>query len=545
MDLMANGKTALLAFQQALVTTSHNIANVYTEGYTRQEVQFTARVPEGGNTSVGAGVEVSQVRRAYNEYLTAALRYNTSTHGNAEIYESYAADIDRLFANPDTGLTSQLTSFFNAMETVSNDPTSIPNRQIMVGEMDLLANRIREIDTRLDSFQTSTNREISDAVIAVNTLSSQIAEMNTSIERYTQSGANVPNDLYDKRDLLVNQLSKYLRVDVTEQYDGTVNVSAGSGQNLVIGKSFERLGVTNSEYGTGDMRIVYITDGGSVDVTDQLASGMIGGVIEFQKQMLQPAQNEIDRLATIIADTVNTQHQAGFDLDGNAGAAVFTTVTPSVDPSANNTGTANVSAVISDSSQLKANNYVLAYSGGAWKLTRSSDGSEVTMSGTGTALDPFVVEGVTITVDSGVPQNGDKFLLAPSRNSAAFLDSQITDPRKIAASAIAGTVGDNTNAVALAALSNATLVEGSLTLDVVYQNLVTTNGSKASQAIVTLDAQKVMLTEAQTARDEESGVNLDEEAANLLMYQQAYQAAARVMSVADDMFQSLLSAVGR
>jgi len=339
--------------------------------------------------------------------------------------------------------------------------------------------------------------------------------------------------------------------------------------------------------------------------------------------MLDPARNALGRSAVALADAVNAQHRSGMDLNGDLGGDFFTTTTPAVFSNRNNTGSASISADFGDVSQLTTSDYTMRYDGSAWSLTRS-DGSAVAMTGSGTATDPFVADGLTFQV-SGSASAGDSFLIRPTANAAAGTNVAITDVRDIAAASpvaatAAGTntgsgaiggitvtdatdanllqpvaitftsantyqingsgsytftpgtpiaangwslnlsgapepgdtfnvsantsgVGDNTNALALAGIADKAVLDGGTsTLSNAYAQLVSQVGIDAQQATTGLDAQTALLNQSIASQQNVSGVNLDEEAANLVRYQQSYQAAAQVIAVAGTLFDTLLSA---
>ena len=321
------------------------------------------------------------------------------------------------------------------------------------------------------------------------------------------------------------------------------------------------------------------------------------------------------------------QHRAGMDLNGQMGTDFFNIPAPRVNGNANNTGSGTLTASVGDLSRLDGQNVVLKFDGTAWSATRADTGANVPLTGTGTAADPLVVNGVELVV-GGAPANGDRFLLQPTAGAAGGISVAIDDPNRIAAATpvkakaeldnvgtgkvgsvkvtdstnanlltpadiefIDGTqytvngagpftytpgqpinangwslsldgvpaagdkfsVGstgagssDNGNAIALGNIDDAKALNGgTVSLNGAIGGLTTSIGSAARQADYAADAQQVLYDQAQAARDSVSGVNLDGEAANMLRFQQAYQAAAQVISTADTMFQSLLSAVGR
>jgi flagellar hook-associated protein 1 FlgK len=290
------------------------------------------------------------------------------------------------------------------------------------------------------------------------------------------------------------------------------------------------------------VEVAYQTSGGDLVLIGEsgLAGGKLGGLIEFRSKTLEPAQNALGRVAIGLASTFNAQHTAGFDLNGDPGTAFFTVAAPLVTANSNNdtASTAVIGATISDVSALTTSDYRLAYDGStsSYTLTRLSDNTTFSPITSGQTVD-----GVTITL-SGTPAAGDSFLIRPTVNGASGFSVAITDPSLIAAAGAPGAVGDNANALLLGALQTAnTLNGGTTTYQGAYSQIVSQIGNKTRELEVTSSAAGKLLSEATLSLQNESGVNLDEEATNLLRYQQAYQAAGKVMQIASELFDVLLS----
>jgi flagellar hook-associated protein 1 FlgK len=245
-------------------------------------------------------------------------------------------------------------------------------------------------------------------------------------------------------------------------------------------------------------------------------------------------------MAIGLASTFNAQHKNGFDLGGVAGGDFFTAAAPVVGQHGLNTGSAVVGANISSPGALTTSDYRLQFDGTNYTVTRLSDNFAFPPGGL-----PQTVDGVALTLSSGTPDPGDSFLIRPTVNGASGFGVAITDPAKLAAASQAGAVGDNSNALALVALQTTnTLGNGTISYQGAYSQLVSQVGNKTRELEVTSSAAGKLLTEATISLQNESGVNLDEEAANLLRYQQAYQAAGKVMQIASELFDVLLS-IGR
>ena len=543
--------SGLRAFQSALDTTSHNIANVATDGYSRQRVDLVTREAQLlGAGYVGKGVTTAAIQRSYDQFLTNQVTNRTSNTNQFQAYYGIASQLDTTLGNADAGLATVLNDFFNSVQDVASDPTSIPARQVMLSAADNLNARFQSINTQIGDLTNNVNSQLSGVVSEMNTIATSIADINQQIvSAYGAAGGNgAPNDLLDQRDRLVQQLSQYANVTTNEQSDHSLNVYIGTGQPLVLGSTTNTLSAVNNQYDVNARDIAFTSTGITTVVTDQINGGQLGGLLDVKKNVLDPARNQIGKLAVGLANQFNTQHQLGQDLNGNAGGLFFTAVdtsSPAVLPSSNNTtGSGNFSVAVNDVNALQASDYRLNYDGTNFTLTRLSD-NKVVDSGFTTAGLPRAEasEGFTLSL-SGTVSAGDSFLVRPVYYAAGDTGLAISDPSAIAAGTTGSGVGNNGNALALSALQTSKGLDGSTANYMqIYSKMVAFVGEKTHQADSSQKAQKVLLDQAVASRDALSGVNLDEEAANLIKYQQAYQAAAQLISVNDELFQTLLGAV--
>ncbi len=545
--LLGSALSGLQAFQSALSVTGNNISNANTEGYSRQRVELGTRPATfSGAGYTGNGVRIQGIERIFDQFITDQVRDTTSSSAQYETYASLSARVSDLLGNASAGLSSGLENYFNAVQGVATDPASIPARQLMLTEADSLAGRFQNLDARLDSLGNELNGNLAIQVNEINGLTSAIAEINQAIINAGPQDGQQPNDLLDKRDQLVNELSRLVSVRTVKQDDGALNVFVGTGQPLVTGLLNFPLGTRLDTFDAQRLEISISIGASSTVVTDSLTGGELGAMLDFRDQVLVPAKNSMGRIAVTLATEFNQQHRAGTDLDGNAGIDFFSSLAPGVSPATPNGGSATVSASFDTANidQLTTQDYVLGFDGTSWGLTRASDGQSVPMTGAGTAANPFVVDGLSI-VATGAANAGDRFEIRPTRGGASGLSVQLSSARQIAA-ATSAAPGDNRNALSLASLQTSmTMENGTATLQDAYGQLVGEVATRTRSAKLTADAQAALLSQARKSREEVSGVNLDEEAANLLRFQQAYQAVARVISVADETFQSLLAAVGR
>ncbi len=541
-SILSIGQSALAAAQVGLSTTGHNIANAATPGYNRQVVvQNAAQAQSYGFGFMGQGTEISTVKRIYSEFLGSQVRTAQTSKSGLDSYYAQIKQIDNMLADPASGLSPALQGFFSGVQEMASNPSMIPARQAALSSAETLAARFQSLAGRLDEIEQGVNSQITSSVSAINSYAKQIAQLNDAIGRAQGATGQPPNDLLDQRDQLILDLNKEIKTTVVKQGDGGYNVFIGNGQPLVVGVSAFSLTTVASPTDPEKIEVAYQTANGPVVVGNaSLGGGKLGGVLEFRSQTLEPAQNALGRVAIGLASTFNAQHQAGFDLNGNPGTAFFTVATPVVAASSGNdiTSTAAIGATISDVNALTTSDYRLAYDGStsSYTLTRLSDNTTFNPISSGQ-----VVDGLTITL-SGTPAAGDSFLIRPTVNGASGFSVAITDPKLIAAAATTGAVGDNRNALLLGALQTAnTMNGGTTTYQGAYSQIVSEIGNKTRELEVTSSAAGNLLSEANLSLQSESGVNLDEEATNLLRYQQAYQAAGKVMQIASEMFDVLLS----
>lgn len=538
------GTSALNSLQRAISTTGNNIANVNTEGYSRQEVAFASRTPGYvGGHSIGTGVEISSIRRAYDQFLTQDVRSRTSSSAYYDAYASTTSQIDNLMADPATSIASAMDKFFASMEAVANSPSSQPERQVMLSEAQTLANRFNYVDARLSKLAENANEQMVVHVVDINHYTQDIAQLNQQIVRLERTPGGSPNDLLDQRDQAIEALSKLIRVDVRPQEDGSVNVFTDTGHRLVSQSSAANFTLSSAPQPDGPMRIYISGPGGnSTELTDRSLGGQLGAALDVSTNVIDRARREIGLLAIGLTDTFNVQHKSGIDLNLDAGGDFFSSILPVTTPSVLNSGTTTASAAIDD---------VTALTGASYKVEYTDTGITVTNLTTNTSSDvvgtSITVDGVTITVTAFAgAAEGDTFLVEPTGRAAASMAVAITDTADIASANARGNVGDNRNMLSLIALRETNnLKDGTQSVYDIYNNAVAQVAVDTRSAKANAETETSLLRSVVDRRDGITGVNLEEEAANLIRYQQAYQAAAQIITTANDVFDTLLRAASR
>lgn len=624
-NLLATGSSALIAFQRALSTVGHNVANINTPGYSRQRVELEARdATYFGYGYQGNGVQIVDVRRMADSLATSRLLDSGGELARLQQLSTLSSRLDQLFSEKATGISAPWSSFFDSVNALSSNAAGSADRESVLAQANALVTRFRQIDQHLDGLDTEVNAGLTAATGEVNRLAKEIAQLNGQI-----GGSSSPSgDLLDRRDQLISELVAFTGGNAATQDGGLVNVFSAGGQPLVVGATASTLVTVPDPYRPERLQVALETNGQRVTLDKRALGGQIGGLVEFRTTVLDPAMAELGRIATSLAQTFNEGHRAGMDQYGQMGADFFTLPAPRLSSNANNTGNASLTTSVGNVAGLNAQNVLLRFDGAAWVATHPDTGASIPMTGTGTAADPLVVNGIEVVLASGTPAANDRFLLQPTAGAAGNLGVAITDPGRIAAATpvkattdlantgsgklsglkvtdadnagllaptdiefidatqytINGTgpfaytpgqtiayngwsvvldgapaagdtfsVGptganssDNGNAKLLSNLDDARVLNGgTLTLNGAIGGLTTQVGSAARQADYSAQAQQVIHDQAQAARDAVSGVNLDEEAADLMRLQQAYQAASQIIATADTLFQSLLAATRR
>lgn len=539
--LLNTAISGLFSFQQGLTTTGHNIANVNTEGFSRQRVELSTNNSQlFGSGFIGNGVQVSNITRIYDQFLINQVRTTTSAFSELDSFHRLASSVDDFIAEPSISVIPALETFFGAVQELANDPASIPARQVLLSEAETLADRFVIMDKQFAGLTDQVNQNLAGIVADINDFADALAKINQQIVLATNaSGGKPPNDLLDQRDQLLTRLAG--KVDVTTLQQGDeLNIFIGNGQPLVLGNSASRLSLQASPLDPGHLDIVFANPSGSqVVITRQVTGGEMGGTLRFRDEVLEPARRQLGLVAVGVTEEFNRLHRAGFDLLGGTGNDFFKPLEIDVTTASGATLTAVFNVNTQD---LKASDYRLTVdaAGTTFTLTRLSDNQVVGSNGTGA----FSVDGLDISV-SGVIGGGESFLIRPAFGLAGQMGVNITDPSVVAAAA-SPAVGDNEIALQLAGLQDKlTLLGGTATFQETFGQLVAEVGTRTRSAEINRTAQQGLLNQAIEAREAVSGVNLDEEAANLLKYQQAYQAAAQLIVVTNTVFDSLLGAVRR
>lgn len=534
-NILSIGQSALAAAQVGISVTGHNIANASTPGYSRQEiVQSAAQAQDFGFGYLGQGTTVASVKRIYSDLLAKQLNNAQSSSGATSAYAAQMTQIDNMLADPAAGLSPAIQNFFASIQSVASNPGDAASRQAALSSAQALVARFQGLDNRLNEIRDSVNQTLSVTTQLVTSYAKQIAQLNDVISKAVGANKNnPPNDILDQRDKIVSDLSKLVKTDVYSQDDGSYNLFIGNGLPLVIGNKAYGLTTVNASEDTGRLEVAYVSNTVKTLGDSMLPGGTIGGLLQFRTGSLDSVQNQLGQIASVFTQTFNTQHKLGYDATGAIGGNFFNAPTPEVFSNTANSVGSSLTAIITNASALTSSDYRVKYDGSNYSIYRLSDTSVQTFSSL-----PQTLDGITF---NGTMAAGDSFLIEPTRNSASKLSVAITNISKIAAGDAVGGNGNNRNALLLAALQGSnTMNNGTISYENAFGQLVSFVGNKTNELKVNSAAEDALLAQTTAAQQAQSGVNLDEEATNLLRYQQAYQAAGRVMQIASTMFDTLL-----
>lgn len=451
------GKSALFTAQQAITVAGHNIANVNTPGFSRQQVTLSENRPENGSPGqIGTGVHAESIRRSFDAFVEEQLLASRERLGEFTASNSALARLEPLFGDANNlGIGAGLNEFFGALQDVATNPNDLSARTVFLSKATALAGRFNQAATDLTTAQGFLDRQVGQTVTDVNRLTSQIANLNAKIAGAESSGQQA-NDLRDERGVALANLGELIEISSIEDATGQLTVFAGRGHVLVDKEqTYQLVGVPDlSNNGLLDVR--YDAGAGpTTSLSSVIQSGRLKGLLGVRDQTIPSLRASLDTLASEIVTQVNQQHRLGFGLDGST--------------------------------------------------------------------------------------NQDFF--APTGTTASTIAVSLTNVRQIAASSTAaGVPGNSANALALAGLKNTDFASlGTVSFQEYYSTIAGNFGSIAQGVDGNLRAQKVLHDQLTAQRASISGVSMDEELANLLQYQRSFEAASRMIVVADEMFQTILS----
>jgi flagellar hook-associated protein 1 FlgK len=429
--------------QTALSVTGHNIVNANTEGYSRQSViQSTSPSILASGGYVGTGVRIDEVQRHTEKYLVDQVVRDISVLSESDTYLFNVSQVNNLLAADQTNLSKYVNQFFSAINESVNDPGSLIGRQLLVTQSHQLTAGFKAIESRLLAQNEAINTQLLSVTANVTSLAIRVADLNRVISD-ASAGRQQPNDLLDQLDQVVRELSKYVNVSTVNRTEGGLNIFIGQGQPLVMGTSVQTLTAVPGLTDASRYDLVFASPQGNQVVSKLLPGGELGALLRFRNEVLNPAVGAVGMLATAIAFEVNEQNKLGMDLEGSLGGLVFSDVNSTtaakdrVRASFNNALPAdrNLNVTIESISKLENSNYELLVQGASrnYTLVRQSDGKVVSEGILGTTFPQSIkVDGLSLNLEGGSFQTGDRFFIQPTQRGASQMQVQITRPEEFA-----------------------------------------------------------------------------------------------------------------
>ena len=671
-DLLQIGLSGIYSSQASLITTSHNISNVSTEGYSRQTVTVEAQGALKQSTNfIGSGSMVSSIDRAYDQFAFADNVINTSNYAYYQETYTQANQMDLLLSSEGTSATTSVLNMFSSLGSVADNPSQLEARNVFLQDTESMVSQYNTLYERLEVQYNSINADIDNAAGAITELAQSIASLNLQISTVTgSSSGGDANDLLDKRNLAITELSEYVDVSVVAEDNNMVNIFIGSGQGLVVGSTFQSTVSVTGDPDSSRQELALSFNGQISNISGNKLGGQVGAMFESRDNDLVTAMNQLGQSVIGLTYAINEQQKEGTDLNGEVGDNIFNDINSTssmqnrVLSNNDNVGNATLGVSIDDLSELSSDEFELTVE--EYDATTGEIRFSVTNKTTGLSMDSIsgntstdidipgagISANIDMTSVSTAFQEGDEFTLRPTRFGAQEASVEAIDPSKIAAAGpsvlsttesvegstaafrvtgmdsehalyldeestpltieitdstdgvitykviddngnvvtdpdlgllenktitidpltgkaefnVAGVNvemnkgstlvgdkvtlsfnetgdGDNSNVLEINALQNAKIMNGNTgTFQDVYSGMVSEIGAKTANADVAMQSASILKDQSFARIQSVSGVNMDEEAANLLMYQQYYSAAARVITVANEIFNSILEA---
>jgi flagellar hook-associated protein 1 FlgK len=456
--IMSLAGQALLTQQQAISVTSHNIANVNTPGYSRQRLTMATRTPLDSTVGpIGNGVTGTEIERIYDRFLGVQMNNENQSLGQWEAHNKAVEMLEIIFNEADgSGLSPAMSEFWNAWQTLTNNPSGQAERQALITQSQIMASTFNRLDSNLNQSRQDLDFSIIGSVQEINRLSEQIADLNAKIISM-ETGTQSANDYRDQRDLTLSELSKLIDIHMSEDTTGAISVLTANGCPLVAGSMTWQLSTETNASGFQD--VVWVDGSGSTtNITGDISGGKLRGWLQVRDVVIGDYQNRLDSLAQTLINEVNTLHLTGFALDGSGGEVFF-----------NGTAAADI--------EVNAN----------------------------IVADPDLV-------------------------------AAASDPIRVP--------GDNTKAIEITDLQyQLTMSANTATFSDYFSSLIRDVGTEVIKSDSYYDHQAEMVAYLDNYRESISGVSLDEEMINLIKFQNAYTAAAKLITTADELMESVLNMI--
>ncbi|GIB76837.1 flagellar hook-associated protein FlgK [Vibrio cholerae] len=619
-DLLNVGTQSVLTAQRQLNTTGHNISNVNTEGYSRQSViQGTNAPRQYGGETYGMGVHVENVRRSWDQFAVKELNIASTDYAFKRDTEENLDMLSKLLSSvASKKIPENLNEWFDSVKSLADSPNDLGARKVMLEKAKLISQNLNDFHETVRLQKDITNKGLALGVERINQLALEIRDL----QRLMMRVPGPHNDLMDKHEKLVSELSQYTKVTVTQRKHGEgFNIHIGNGHTLVSGTEASQLRVIDGFPDTQQHRLAMVEGKALKAISARDIGGKMEAILDMRDEHIPYLMDEVGRLALSFSHEVNTLQSQGLDLRGNVGSALFTDVNLDVIARSrvvtNSNSKADMAVFIEDVSQLKGGEYSMQYNGSEFVVTLPSGQQTVLPVVKGNVY----VDGLRVEVRNP-PQVGERILVRPTRNGAAAIRLATEDATKIAAQSfeasttfaqgkakfkilqagdvrefevivsptgdqfavtdtkgnillqpqpypptgpvtVLGTTfeltegalpndkftanlvpseGDNGNLRKMINIQTAKRMnDNESTIIDLYHNLNTDVGLKMATMTRLTDVARLEKEAAQSRIASISGVNLDEEAANMMKFQQAYMASSRIIQASNDTFNTILA----
>jgi flagellar hook-associated protein 1 FlgK len=450
------GKRSLLSQQLAMFTSSHNIANVNTPGFSRQRVNMSSalplRLPDG---RIGTGVQVTSVRQLRDGFLDGQFRREYNSLGAWQSQERVLGQIELILSEPnDNTLGDLMGKFWQSWQQLATDPSSAA-RNAVREQGSLLVDAFHQVSRQLDSLENNLNSEIGKQATVLNEIGTQIAALNRQIAG-GELGGDMANDLRDKRNLLIDELSKLAYVQVEESPTGAANIYIGSMEFVNAHEVHRLAAVESTRADKHQTDIVWEYSGAPV----QFFGGEVDALIQARDVWLPETRDALDTLAATLVSQVNALHRQGVTPDGRTGIAFF-------DPRSIDARSIQLHPAIADTSQ-----------------------QSIAVGRTAAESDVDIAQAIADLAELGV------------------------------------------------------MPDGRTSLNGFYDSVVGTIGVRSAEAKEVTDTQTLLVGQLENQRQSVMGASIDEELANMIKYQHAYEAAARVITTMDEAINTVINGMG-
>ncbi|MEW4474405.1 flagellar hook-associated protein FlgK [Vibrio cholerae] len=619
-DLLNVGTQSVLTAQRQLNTTGHNISNVNTEGYSRQSViQGTNAPRQYGGETYGMGVHVENVRRSWDQFAVKELNIASTDYAFKRDTEENLDMLSKLLSSvASKKIPENLNEWFDSVKSLADSPNDLGARKVVLEKAKLISQNLNDFHETVRLQKDITNKGLALGVERINQLALEIRDL----QRLMMRVPGPHNDLMDKHEKLVSELSQYTKVTVTQRKHGEgFNIHIGNGHTLVSGTEASQLRVIDGFPDTQQHRLAMVEGKALKAISARDIGGKMEAILDMRDEHIPYLMDEVGRLALSFSHEVNTLQSQGLDLRGNVGSALFTDVNLDVIARSrvvtNSNSKADMAVFIEDVSQLKGGEYSMQYNGSEFVVTLPSGQQTVLPVVKGNVY----VDGLRVEVRNP-PQVGERILVRPTRNGAAAIRLATEDATKIAAQSfeasttfaqgkakfkilqagdvrefevivsptgdqfavtdtkgnillqpqpypptgpvtVLGTTfeltegalpndkftanlvpseGDNGNLRKMINIQTAKRMnDNESTIIDIYHNLNTDVGLKMATMTRLTDVARLEKEAAQSRIASISGVNLDEEAANMMKFQQAYMASSRIIQASNDTFNTILA----